>query len=199
MPLYETQSRDESNETDVFGADWQAQIFKPSIAHTITLCKLRLYRVGSPGTVTVGVRAVAAGEPTGADLASGTIDGNTLGTATAGATVQVIFTTPISLTAATSYALVIRVPSGNISNALGLRIGGVSLPTNPYANGDIYRSADSGGTWTLGYAGDYDLWFEEWGMDVGSSLWIEADKLRYIDGTFLLERATKYEGEQETF
>ena len=62
--------------------NWRAQTFTVGASgHTITSVKLWLYRAGSPGTITVGIRAVDAnGHPTGPDLTSGTTNGNTLTT-----------------------------------------------------------------------------------------------------------------------
>ncbi|GAI02948.1 unnamed protein product, partial [marine sediment metagenome] len=56
-----------------------AQTFTPSIAHKITSVKLKLARTGSPGILTVSIRATnGEGHPTGGDLCSGTTNGNTL-------------------------------------------------------------------------------------------------------------------------
>ncbi|MBA7589542.1 hypothetical protein ES708_31627 [subsurface metagenome] len=63
----------------VYGPNWEAQTFTPSVAHKITSVKLKLYRRGSPGTLTVAIKAVdVSHHPTGADLCSGTTNGNTL-------------------------------------------------------------------------------------------------------------------------
>ncbi len=59
--------------------NWMAQTFTPSTAHKITSVKLPLYRWGSPGTITVSIKATDGnGHPTGDDLCLGTTDGNAL-------------------------------------------------------------------------------------------------------------------------
>ena len=81
--LYEYYNTGDDSGQSVYGSNWYAQTFTPSIAHTITSVKLLLYRSGSPGTVTVSIRATdGSGHPIGPDLCSGTTDGSTLPTAT---------------------------------------------------------------------------------------------------------------------
>jgi len=81
--LYEYYNTGDDSSQSVYGSNWYAQTFTSSIAHTITSVKLKLYRTGSPGTVTVSIRATdGSGHPILPDLCSGTTDGNTLPTAT---------------------------------------------------------------------------------------------------------------------
>ncbi|GAJ19661.1 unnamed protein product [marine sediment metagenome] len=55
------------------------QGFIPATTHKITSVKLKLWKEGSPGTVTISIRATdGRGHPTGGDLCSGTINGNTI-------------------------------------------------------------------------------------------------------------------------
>jgi hypothetical protein len=142
-----------------YGIYWKAQTFTPSTAHTITSVKLKLYRVGSPGTVTVSIRATdGSGHPTGPDLCSGTTDGNTLTTATAGEWREITLGAGYNLNAATKYAVTFRAPSGNSSNYIAARDDATS-PT--YAGGNDESSSNSGSSWSSG-ANDY--MFEEWGQ-----------------------------------
>ena len=80
--LYENYNTGDDAALGIYGAIWAAQTFTVGAAgHTITSVKLLLYRYGSPGTVTVSIRATDGnGHPTGSDLTSGTTDGNTLPT-----------------------------------------------------------------------------------------------------------------------
>ena len=81
--LYEYLNTGDNDSGSVYGAVWNSQSFTPTIAHIITSIKLLLYRIGSPGTLTVSIRATdGSGHPTGADLVSGTTDGATLTTTT---------------------------------------------------------------------------------------------------------------------
>ena len=149
----------EGDDTDawVHENNWYAQTFTPSQAHSIAWVKLKLSRTGSPGTSTVSIKATdGSGHPTGADLTSGTIDGNNLTTDSEGAW-YIISLTPYVLSASTKYAIVVRAPSGNIGNRLNWRFDG-SSPT--YAGGNFEHSDDAGSSWTA-YTGR-DFMFEEW-------------------------------------
>jgi len=90
---------------------WVAQTFTVgATGHTVTSVKLLLCRAGSPGTVTVSIRATDGTHPTGTDLTSGTIDGNSLTTNSAGAWYEIVLT-EYPLSANTKYAIVVQAPS----------------------------------------------------------------------------------------
>ncbi len=136
---------------------WAAQTFTPAISHTITNVNLLLYRANSPGTITVSIKATAAGVPSGADLISGTTDGNTLTTNTAGEWRTISLGSGISLTSGTQYAIVVREAGGTIQDIVRWR----SDNSSPgYAGGSYVTSADSGSTWTANTSRDF--MFEEW-------------------------------------
>jgi len=160
MPtLYEYYNTGNDSYGTLYGAIWRAQTFTPATAHKVTSVKLKLYRVGSPGTVTVSIRATdASGHPTGSDLCSGTIDGNTLTTATAGAWYEITLGAGYNLSASTKYAIVARAPSGNTSNYVQWLVDSTSAT---YAGGCCEYSTDSGSSWTS--LTDYDFMFEDWG------------------------------------
>lgn len=140
------------------GQKWSAQTFTPSTAHKITSVKIKAYRVNSPGTITVSIRATSSGHPTGGDLCSGTTDGDTLTTDTAGEWREITLGAGYDLLASTKYAIVIRCLDGDDSNHIRCRMDS-SSPT--YAGGNWELSIDSGVNWTT-QAG-YDFMFEEWG------------------------------------
>jgi hypothetical protein len=116
-----------------------------------------MYRVGSPGTVTVSIRATSGGLPVGGDLCSGTIDGNTLTTDTAGAVYEISLGDGAVLNAGVQYAIVVRAPSGDYSNEVEIKGSG-----DTYPRGTGVYSTDSGSTW--GKQSSYDLYFEDWGI-----------------------------------
>ena len=147
---------DESAYYNVYGAYWRSQTFTPQSLHKITSVKLKLCRVGSPGTGTVSIKATDVnGKPTGADLCSGSIDGNSLPTDPtllgfslgAGATLSV----------GTKYAIVWRFPSGDASNYARTR----HMYTGTYTGGTAVTSSNSGATWDV--VTDWDFVFEDWG------------------------------------
>jgi hypothetical protein len=154
---YEYYNTGDDNYWSIYGAYWKAQTFTVgAAAHSITSVKLKLYRYNSPGLVTVSIRATASGVPTGGDLTSGTIDGNSLALSP-GAWYEITLT-QYSLLANTKYAIVIRAPSGNSSNHADWRCDGTS-PT--YSGGSAANSTDSGVTWYESTS--YDYMFEVWG------------------------------------
>lgn len=146
-----------------FGVQWLGQTFTPAIAHKIESVKLKLYRVGSPGTITVSIRATdGGGDPTGADLCSGTTDGNVITTNTNGAWYEITFTTGTNLSIGTIYAIVFRATAGDASNKVLVRHDN-SSPS--YAGGEYEISGDSGSSWTPFATSDF--MFEEWGTALG--------------------------------
>ena len=171
--------QDTQSYVQIFGADWNAQTFTPSIAHTIGKVVLRGYRTGSPGTVTVSIRAVDGnGLPTGSDLSSGTFDGNTLGLGLANIAWFTISISGYTLSAGTKYAIVFRATSGDASNRLNLH-STYTIGNPGYTGGTDCYSGDSGATWV---ENSDDFLFEEWSFDlvVGRHLWVEGTGLHYF-------------------
>ena len=159
MPLFEYYNTGDDNDKNCYGTYWYSQTFTPAIAHMITSVKLLLHRTGLPGTITVSIRATDVnGYPTGADLCSGTTDGNTLPTVSPYEWREITLGAGYQLSASTKYAIVARAPGGNTSNYFSLR----SDSTSPTYDGGAYvYSTDSGSTWNTGTADD--LMFEDWG------------------------------------
>ena len=90
---------DDGTPTLIGGVYWESQTFTASSTYDIGSVKLKLYRIGTPGTLTVSIRATDGnGQPTGADLASGTTDGNTLTTNTSGEWREITFSSSYALT-----------------------------------------------------------------------------------------------------
>lgn len=142
----------------IYGATWRAQTFTTVNAHRIRYAKLKLYRYGYPGTVTVSIRAVdGEGHPTGGDLCSGTIDGNYFTADSSGRWYKFDFGTGYNLDAATKYAIVVRAVDGTSANCVRWR----ENSANPYATGNTEKSTTSGTSWTADTTSD--LMFEEWG------------------------------------
>lgn len=161
--LYEYYNTGDDHRISCYGIDWVAQTFTPATAHKITSVKLLLYRLGSPGTITVGIRETdVEGHPTGDDLCSGTTNGNTLPTGSPYEWREITLGDGYNLDADTKYAIVVRAVDGDTSNRLQWRWDETS-PT--YAGGYVETSDDSGSTWES-YT-DADLMFEDWGEPLG--------------------------------
>ncbi|KKM01235.1 hypothetical protein LCGC14_1796450 [marine sediment metagenome] len=159
------------------------QTFTPAKSHRISSVKIKVFRSdsfqgagGSPGTVTVSIRATAGGVPTGVDLASGTFDGDTLPTPAANAAyTEAVFSTGVLLVANTKYAIVVRASAADNDNRLGW-IMDISSPV--YTGGNYVQSNNSGVDWTSQTG--WDLAFEEYGGSAGF-LWIEGKHLHSTD------------------
>ena len=158
---YEYYNTGDDDYWELDGVYWQAQTFTVgTVGHKISSVKLKLYRVGSPGTVTVSIKATTSGHPSGDDLTVGTIDGNTLTTDPAGAWYEITVTEYTS-SKNTKYAVVVRALTGDASNTVEWRADS-SSPT--YTDGNVEYSGNSGGTWTSNT--DSDFMFEVWGPDL---------------------------------
>ncbi|MDY6957631.1 MAG: hypothetical protein SVK08_00605 [Halobacteriota archaeon] len=158
--VYESYTSGDNTATGVYGAQWGAQTYTSSVTHTVARVRIKAYRFGSPGTVTIGIRAVdGSGLPTGADLASGTVDGDTFTTIAAGEWYSIDLGGGYDSTADTKYAIVARATAGDASNYIGWRVDNTS-PT--YTGGEFCSLADSGSSW-IGLSGT-DTMFEEWGV-----------------------------------
>jgi len=158
---YEYYDTGDSNDTWVYANFWRGQTFTPSVSHKITSVKLLLFRAGSPGTITVGIRATDEyGLPTGNDLCSGTTDGDTLPTIESPEWREITLGAGYNLVADTKYAIVVRAVNGDSSNHAAWR-NDDTTPT--YEGGSYVSSGQSGapGTWAAITATDF--MFEEWG------------------------------------
>ncbi len=101
---------------------------------------------------------MAAGDPTGADLTSGTTNGNTLPEPWPPDPIEereITFVSPIELISGTTYAIVVSAPdAADINN----RVGWGLKTSNPYADGARYLSSDSGSSWSE--QNNHDQWFQ---------------------------------------
>lgn len=143
------------------GVKWYAQTFTVEQNHQVTYVKLYLCKYGSPGTVTVSIRATdGSGQPTGSDLASGTTNGNSLPQYGSGDEWRQVTLSPtLSLTQNTKYAIVVRAPSGSDINSICWNAsygGGGDL----YVGGTLYESGSSGTAWDeqLWWDGSFQVW-----------------------------------------
>jgi len=165
--LYERYNTGDNGGATFYGSAWKGQTFTigntgTNENHNITSVKLKVYKAGSPGTITVSIRAVdGSGNPTGNDLTSGTTDGDTLTTNTAGEWREISLTS-YGLSASTTYAIVVRAPNGDSSNYAGWR---TVSPGASYEGGFYAWSSNSGSSWLHSTA--VDFMFEEYGTAGG--------------------------------
>jgi hypothetical protein len=157
--LYEYCTSAENNESVVFSNYWEAQSFiVGATGHRITSIKLKLSRYGSyPDVFTVSIRnADGSGRPTGSDLTSGSINGNSLPEYPTFAWTEIAVTS-LTVSASTAYTIVFRAPYGDASNCVYYRIS----TSNPDGSITASQSSDSGSSWSV--ATGWDAMFEVWG------------------------------------
>jgi hypothetical protein len=167
MPRFEYYNTGDDNSSSFYDVAWQSQTFTTTSAHKITSVKLKLYRVGTPGTITVSIKAVDVNfKPTGDDLCSGTTNGDTLTTDSGGEWIEITLGDGYILTTGTQYAIVVRALSGDVYNKVVWRMDAES-PTPPtYEGGGGLQSTNSGSTWGIA---PIDMMFETWGFLLPSS------------------------------
>lgn len=156
--LYENLTTGNDTNALIGGAtEWRGMGFTSSSTHTICYVKAYIYRVGSPGNITMYLYENANGKPTGNALTSGITDGDTLGDSTCEWR-QFDLDTPTEITAETQYSAVLSATSGTWPTA-GVRwCADESSP--PYAGGTEVMTSDGGSTWSTD---PKDMLFEEWG------------------------------------
>jgi len=161
MPtLFEAYTSGDDTNISFDSPNWIAQTFTPQRTHTLTTVYLKLGRWLLPGTVTVGIRATSGGQPSGADIAVGSIDGDSLTNDGEGRWVIVHLSPSVSLDAGTTYAIVVRnaIPLNYIQWRVAYEVG-------TYPGGTGWLSVDSGATWTSPAPYNIsDFMFEEWGV-----------------------------------
>ena len=131
-----------------YGVNWNAQTFTTTGSYTITRVKIKAYKTGgSPGTMTLSIKAVVGGQPSGGDLCSGTYNANDFTTDTSGEWYEITLGAGAALTGSTQYAIVVRCPDGaDINNAGAWR--NYNAAGGNYAGGSVWASSDSGSSWT---------------------------------------------------
>ena len=160
--LYESYTAVDSGGVPVLDDQWHAQTFTPSTSHIILEIDLKLYRIGSPGIATFGIYGTdGSGHPdtSGAALASGTTDVDTLTTNVAGEWRKITLGAGTELTASTKYAIVANTapPSGHLRWAQ-------DAADASYAGGNHETTANAGSTWAT--QSGADLGFKEYGGSV---------------------------------
>lgn len=163
MGIYEFYIVNDDAKGSMYAANWSAQTFTPSTAHSIEFVKLLIYREGLPGNFIVSIRATTDSKPSGGDLASVTINGNDLSDNAAGSWETITFDAPTDLNAGTMYAIVCRAPDGSGVTSVEWRRDGSSAT---YEGGDRCTSLSSGVGWSVRSGEDY--LFEEWGTGLSS-------------------------------
>ncbi len=139
-----------------YGDKDEAQTFTASQNYSLTSMKFLIYRIGTPGTVSLGLWTTDEnGHPDVAIVGLG-FNGNTLTTDPAGQWKEVTFFSAQAITTGTKYAIVIS-GGDDASNCVVWRKDGSSAT---FANGDRTGSVDNGVNW-ITHSGE-DFMFELW-------------------------------------
>ena len=166
------------------GNSWLAQTFTASSSYSISSVSLKLYRTSTPGLITVGIRAVDVdSKPTGADLASGTTDGDTLPTGSPYEWRTITFAAPYALSSGTKYAVVMRCVGGT-GKSVSWRFDSSG---SSYSGGTFCSSTNAGSSWSV--SSSYDFMFETYGVtihEVSGAAAIVAGQSGNLTGMFLL-------------
>lgn len=157
---YQSYIEPDNGSNAVYGARWFCETFTLTAAqaHTITSVKLKINKLGSPGTFDIAIRAVdGAHKPILPNLCIGSVAEADI---PAGRTwYEITLGAGAALDASTEYAIVMSAPSGdNDDNEVQFSIDTGS----GYAEGAFEMSSDSGSSWTV-FVDEGDILFEEWG------------------------------------
>jgi hypothetical protein len=125
-----------------------AQTFTTVDEFTITAVKVIGSRTGSPGDVTVEIKAVDInGEPTGSALASGSASFNAIAVEPLNEWVQIDIDSPVVLSATTQYAIIFSQAVYVTGDDVGYIWRKMTDPV--YTGGYVVVSGDGGSTWTV--------------------------------------------------
>jgi len=195
---FENYKVNDDGDYEMYDVKWTAQTFRPQHQHKLYSIKLKLFREGAPGLVTVAICGADADEPVGPDLVTATTDGDTLTTDSDGEWREITFASQIELIPGMSYAIVVHITGGTTANSIHWRRDGT---TPLYYRGMYATSANGGGTWTPSAV--IDFMFEELGRSSGELQYGGCDLFGLTfsdpDGEFTLRRYfTNDSGESRT-
>jgi hypothetical protein len=150
--LDQSQTATSGLEVTVAASEWVAQTFTAGITGNLDQVDLFLFRVGSPGDLTVQIQRVSGGVPSGSVLASTTVAQATVSDSFTWVSAQ--FSPPAQVTSGTQYAIVLSAPSaaGFPVNLYGWNF----VFGNPYPGGRVVISSTGGSSW-----GDFASVFDD--------------------------------------
>lgn len=149
---------------EFYGNNWLAQTFIAPCDFTVTMVELGLTKTGSPGTITVSIKATDKdNKPTGDDLCSRSFSANVLPDNPSWQWHKISFDESADLTEGNYYAIVIRAPDGDDSND-GFWVTEEPPPDeDEYPFGALWGSSNGGATWTQGELANLDFDFAVYG------------------------------------
>jgi hypothetical protein len=152
------ESGDDADSTKIYGNTYAYEYFTVgATSHSISYIQLYLYRVGSPGTVTMEIRYGTGGTPTGDIIATAILDGDNFSTSKAWYIFD-LSNYDVYLQEGATYTIVLYASSGDISNYIIWR-------TDSGGDGDSTDyggySSNGGSSWTS--SSPLDFLYKIWG------------------------------------
>ena len=156
--LYEYYISGGTSNSSTYNDTYLAQTFTTASAHSIMAVSLQLYRVGSPGTLTIGFQPTdTSGHPTGVDFMTITTNGSAITDLPEGAWYCFDFASEVSMSNNVTYAIVLSSSDSDTTNYVNWFYN----PAGSYSGGSYLSSSDSGSSWTATTA--RDLMFKVYG------------------------------------
>lgn len=136
---------------------WCAQSFTAGLTGKLTKVALYLKREGNPGELTIEIRDCVGddNQPGSTILASVTTSGVV---STTGEEYEFTFSSPATITAGDNYSIVLHEP-GDVGETGDKYKWAEYRPSDMYPGGNVWRSSDSGGSWSVGGGGVHDFYF----------------------------------------
>ena len=159
---FESYKVNDNLDYEIYADKWCCQTFRPKVGHKLYSVKLKLYREGSPGTVTVAIYPVTEYKPAGSALVTGTTNGDTLTDISPGEWREITFPSQIDLVPGMDYAIVVHITGGSTTQNIHWRYGSAD---SEYPRGQRGYSANGGSSWTTS-PGQAHM-FEEFGRSIG--------------------------------
>ncbi|MGH3136476.1 MAG: hypothetical protein ACRDPV_08295 [Gaiellaceae bacterium] len=122
------------------------QTFTAGTTGNLDQVDLLLYRVGSPGNLSVEIRPVSDGVPSNTILSTATVAESSVPVGNPG-WVSVPLSAPAISTAGTQHAIVLSAPGASCGGPCDSFYAWGSALGDPYAGGDAVTSVDSGASW----------------------------------------------------
>jgi len=132
-----------SSGSGVDTVNWGGQTFTAGLTGPLARADVNVFCSACTGTfpnLTLSLRATSGNLPTGPDLATATLTGTN---GAAAGYLTATFANPATVTAGTTYALIVRPVANPSTGSYALTFSSGS----PYANGQSVSSTDGGGTW----------------------------------------------------
>ena len=171
--VFESLTTGDTHDREMYGNYWCAQPFIPYVSHRISSVRLKSYKEGSPGDLTVAIQGARYGRLGGSPyryyqpaysgniLVSGAIPEASMPSASPGDFVECTFPSPVDVYAGHVYFIVAYIAGGSSSNSVHWRYGGYYAKWPGY-----WYSTDGAASWNA-VAGNECFLFEEKGQSIG--------------------------------